>query len=158
MRDPGKLPARLVVDTGILLLPLTREKGWRIARELLRLGEEGSIKLQTGLFNIAEMISVMHRMGYDRSLVLEYASLVYEKLETINNIEYSTWMGVLKAEAVEKKYNIPWGDISSAASALTTESPVVVLDNDPHFKYLAKIAKDLERNIEVLRISSLRPF
>ncbi len=46
-------------------------------------------KLQTGLFNIAEMIPVMHRMGYDRPLVLEYASLVYEKIETINNIEYS---------------------------------------------------------------------
>ena len=104
------------------------------------------------------MISVMHRMGYDRSLILEYASLVYEKLETINDIEYSMWMGILKAEAVRKGYNIPWGDISSAASALTTGSPVVVLDNDPHFKYIVEIVKELKKNIEIVRISHLNKF
>ncbi len=45
-----------------------------------------------------------------------------------------------------------------AASALTTGSPVVVLDNDPHFKYIVEIVKELKKNIEIVRISHLNKF
>ncbi len=68
------------------------------------------------------------------------------------------WMGVLKVEAVGKGYNIPWGDVSSAVSVLTTRNLVVVLDNDPHFKYIVEIVKELKKNIEIVRISCLSKF
>ncbi len=150
-----RLPERIVVDTGILLLPLTREKKWRIARELLRLGEEGSIELGIGLFNIAEMVSVMSRMGYEKTLAIEYASLVCDKLNVIRDTDYSLWMGILKHKSMKKKYNIPWGDLSSASAAISTKSPVLVLDNDEHFTHIKEIVEDLDENLEVLRIGDL---
>jgi len=45
-------------------------------------------------------------------LALKYARLVYEKLEIVKDIRYTTWMSRLRVGAYEHKYNIPWGDIS----------------------------------------------
>jgi len=66
MRGLRNLPSSIAIDTGSLLLPITRERGWNKVRELLE----------------------MHEI--DMELALKYARLVYEKLEIVKDIRYTT--------------------------------------------------------------------
>ena len=66
MRGLRNLPSSIAIDTGPLLLPITRERGWNKVRELLE----------------------MHEI--DMELALKYARLVYEKLEIVKDIRYTT--------------------------------------------------------------------
>ena len=128
MRGLRNLPSSIAIDTGSLLLPITRERGWNKVRELLE----------------------MHEI--DMELVLKYARLVYEKLEIVKDIRYTTWMSTLRVGAYEHKYNIPWGDISSAAVALTLNIPVIVLDEDKHFDHIALVSNKLGRTLQAIHI------
>ena len=89
LRGLRNLPDNIVIDTGPLLLPLTQEQGWDKVRKLLVMHERGEITLHVGLFNIAELISAMHRLGYDMEISLRCATLISEKLNVINNIQYT---------------------------------------------------------------------
>lgn len=128
MRGLRNLPSSIAIDTGPLLLPITRERGWNKVRELLE----------------------MHEI--DMELALKYARLVYEKLEIVKDIRYTTWMSTLRVGAYEHKYNIPWGDISSAAVALTLNIPVIVLDEDKHFDHIALVSNKLGRTLQAIHI------
>ena len=128
MRGLRNLPSSIAIDTGSLLLPITRERGWNKVRELLE----------------------MHEI--DMELALKYARLVYEKLEIVKDIRYTTWMSTLRVGAYEHKYNIPWGDISSAAVALTPNIPVIVLDEDKHFDHIALVSNKLGRTLQAIHI------
>lgn len=128
MRGLRNLPSSIAIDTGSLLLPITRERGWNKVRELLE----------------------MHEI--DMELALKYARLVYEKLEIVKDIRYTTWMSTLRVGAYEHKYNIPWGDISSAAVALTLNIPVIVLDEDKHFDHIALVSNKLGRTLQAIHI------
>lgn len=128
MRGLRNLPSSIAIDTGPLLLPITRERGWNKVRELLE----------------------MHEI--DMELALKYARLVYEKLEIVKDIRYTTWMSTLRVGAYEHKYNIPWGDISSSAVALTLNIQVIVLDEDKHFDHIALVSNKLGRTLQAIHI------
>ena len=155
MRELRSLPDNIVIDTGPLLLPLTREPGWDKVRKLLVMHERGEITLHVGLFNIAELISAMHRLGYDMEISLRYATLVSEKLNVINDIQYTMWMGKLRVGAYQRGYNIPWGDISSAAVAISLNIPVLILDEDKHFDQIMMICNKLGNTIQIIRVKKL---
>ncbi len=152
MRGLRNLPSSIAIDTGPLLLPITRERGWNKVRELLEMHERGEITIYVGLFNICELAYAMYRLGFDMELALKYARLVYEKLEIVKDIRYTTWMSTLRVGAYEHKYNIPWGDISSAAVALTLNIPVIVLDEDKHFDHIALVSNKLGRTLQAIHI------
>ena len=128
MRGLRNLPSSIAIDTGPLLLPITRERGWNKVRELLE----------------------MHEI--DMELALKYARLVYEKLEIVKDIRYTTWMSRIRVGAYEHKYNIPWGDISSSAVALTLNIQVIVLDEDKHFDHIALVSNKLGRTLQAIHI------
>ena len=79
------------------------------------------------------------------------ARLVYEKLEIVKDIRYTTWMSRIRVGAYEHKYNIPWGDISSAV-ALTLNIQVIVLDEDKHFDHIAFVSNKLGRTLQAIHI------
>ena len=155
MKELMNLSNSLVIDTGPLLLPLTREHGWRKVRKLLVMHEEGKVSLYVGLFNLAELIYAMHRLGYETGTSLRYAKLISEKLHVVNNISYMMWMGKLRVEAYRHRYNIPWGDISSTAVAISLDIPVLVLNEDKHFEQLMVICKELGKEIKVIHVNEL---
>jgi len=149
------LPDNIVIDTGPLLLPLTREPGWDKVRKLLVMHERGEITLHVGLFNIAELVSAMHKLGYDMEVSLRYATLISEKMNVINDIQYTMWMGKLRIKAHQRRYNIPWGDLSSAAAAISLDLPVLILDEDKHFDQIMTICNELENPIQIIRVKNL---
>jgi predicted nucleic acid-binding protein len=155
MREPWSLPGSIVIDTGPLLLPLTRELGWDRVRKLLAMHEKGEIHLYIGMFNLAEIVYAAYRLGYSLETSMRYASLVSEKLGIINDARYAMLMGRLRLEAHRHNYNIPWGDISSAAAALSLGTPVLVLDEDTNFTKIAAISNKLGYTIEVIRVKDL---
>ncbi|RLG44157.1 MAG: hypothetical protein DRN78_00545 [Thermoproteota archaeon] len=149
------MPDNIVIDTGPLLLPLTREPGWDKVRKLLVMHERGEITLHVGLFNIAELVSAMHKLGYDMEVSLRYATLISEKMNVINDIQYTMWMGKLRIKAHQRRYNIPWGDLSSAAAAISLDLPVLILDEDKHFDQIMTICNELENPIQIIRVKNL---
>lgn len=155
MRELRSLPDNIVIDTGPLLLPLTREPGWDKVRKLLVMHERGEITLHVGLFNIAELVSAMHKLGYDMEVSLRYATLISEKMNVINDIQYTMWMGKLRIKAHQRRYNIPWGDLSSAAAAISLDLPVLILDEDKHFDQIMTICNELENPIQIIRVKNL---
>lgn len=155
MRETWSLPDSIVIDTGPLLLPLTREQGWDRVRELLAMHEKGEIHLYIGVFNLAEMVYAVHRLGYSVETSMRYASLVSEKLGIVSGVQYVMWMGRLRLEARKHNYNIPWGDISSAAAAISLGIPVLVLNEDTHFTKIAAIGNKLGYTIQVIRVKDL---
>jgi len=155
MRELRSLPDNIVIDTGPLLLPLTREPGWDKVRKLLVMHERGEITLHVGLFNIAELVSAMHKLGYDMEVSLRYATLISEKMNVINDIQYTMWMGKLRIEAHQRRYNIPWGDLSSAAAAISLDLPVLILDEDKHFDQIMTICNELGNPIQIIRVKNL---
>ena len=130
MKELRNSPNNMAIDTGPLLLPLTREPGWDKIMKLLNSHENGEVVLHVGLFNIGELAYAMHRLGYDVDTSLRYAILVSEKLDVIGNLRYAIWMSRLRIGAYELRYNIPWGDISSATVAHLMEIPVIALDEE----------------------------
>ncbi|RLF13967.1 MAG: hypothetical protein DRJ66_06910 [Thermoprotei archaeon] len=155
MRGPKNSLSDIVIDTGPLLLPLTQEPGWNKIKKLLELHEKGKLTIHIGLLNISELIYAMYRLGYDMETSLRYAILVSNRLKVIKDIRYIIWMGRLRVSVHDLKYNIPWGDISSAAAALSMNIPVIVLDEDKHFDEIALICSKLGKSIQVLRIKDL---
>ncbi len=155
MRELRSLPDNIVIDTGPLLLPLTREPGWDKVRKLLVMHERGEITLHVGLFNIAELVSAMHKLGYDMEVSLRYATLISEKMNVINDIQYTMWMGKLRIKAHQRRYNIPWGDLSSAAAAISLDLPVLILDEDKHFDQIMTICNELGNPIQIIRVKNL---
>jgi len=149
------LPRSMAIDTGPLILPITRERGWEKIKKLLAFHERGELTLHVGLFNVVELIYVMHRLGYDVRTTMEYASLILDKLGIVRDDRYVLWMGKLRIEAYRHGYNIPWGDISSAATALTLNIPVIVLDEDKHFNRIIAICRKLGKTIRIVRIKDL---
>ncbi|RLG05946.1 MAG: hypothetical protein DRN68_07830 [Thaumarchaeota archaeon] len=149
------LPSKIVVDTGPLLLPLTREPGWKKIRSLLSLHEREQIKLYIGLFNIGELLHAAHKLGYNYSTATEYAALTSRELEVVANAEYALWMGRIKAEAAKQGYNIPWGNTSTIAAALHLNTPALALNQDKHFNQLAKICSNLGIQVNIIRVKDL---
>ena len=150
MRGLGSLPSNIAIDTGPLLLPVTREPGWDKIKELFAMHERGDLTLCLGLFNIIELIFAMHKLGYHMETSLRYSALIYEKFNVIRSLQYAVWMGKLRAKAYELNYAIPWGDISSAAVAIHMNIPVIVLDEDKHFNQVLTICDKL--NLSLIHI------
>ena len=155
MRELRNSPNNMAIDTGPLLLPLTREPGWDKIMKLLNLHEKGEVVLRVGLFNISELAHAMHRLGYDVDTSLRYAILVSEKLDVIGNLRYAIWMSRLRIGAYELRYKIPWGDISSATVAHLMDIPVIALDEDRHFNQIMTICNKLGKPIQVIRVRDL---
>jgi len=155
LKELKSLPSNIAIDTGPLLLPITREPGWSKIRKLLRMHEEGEVLLHIGLFNISELVYAMLRLGYDMKTSLRYAALIYERLKVIKNSQYATWMGKLRAKAYELNYSIPWGDISSAAVAVYMNIPVLALDKDKHFDKLSTICRKLNKQIQIIHVGEI---
>ena len=145
----------IVIDTGPLLLPLTREYGWDRIRELLIMHEKGEVSLYIGLFNVAELVYILQRLGFDTDVSQKYAKLISERLNIVNTTRYVMWMGKLRVEAYKHGYNIPWGNISSAAAAATLNIPVLVLDEDKHFDRVIVLCKELGRTVEIIHVKEL---
>ena len=152
MRELKSLPSSIAIDTGPLLLPITREPGWDKIRRLLVMHERGVVTLYVGLFNISELSYAMYRLGFDEETALKYSILVSERLNIIKDVQYATWMSKIRIRSYEHGYNIPWGDISSAAVALSLDIPVVALDEDKHFNYIALLGSELGRTIRIIRV------
>ncbi len=151
-----RLPDTFVVDTGPLLLPLTREPGWRDVRRLIRLVENRRVRLLVGLFNLAELLHATRKLGYEEDVALEYARLVARWLDIVDDVGYAVLMGRLRAKVSESDLNVPWGDISSAAAAIHSGSPALALDGDAHFDALAEAASGLNLKLDIVRVGSLR--
>lgn|GEM_PF-1995175 len=149
------LPNNIVIDTWPLLLPLTREPGWDKIRTLLNIHEKGRITLHIGLFNVSELVSAMHKLGFDMKTSLGYATLVYRKLNVVKSLQYALWMGKLKLKTYEHDYTVPWGDISSAAVAVHMNIPVLVLDEDKHFDQLLTICRKLNKQIQIIHVGEI---
>ena len=145
----------MVVDTGPLILPLTREEGWEKVREVLAMHEEGEVVLHVGLFNVGELVSVTRRLGYDLDTSLRYATLVAERLSVVRDVSYAMWMGRLRVEASRLGYNVPWGDLSSVAAAVVLNVPVLALSRDKHFDVLAEVCVSYGASVQVIRVEDL---
>jgi len=117
--------------------------------------EKGGVSLYIGLFNVAELVYILQRFGFDADVSQRYAKLISERLNVINTTRYVMWMGKLRVEAYRHGYNIPWGDISSAAAAVTLNIPVLVLDEDKHFDQVIVLCKELGRAIEIIHVREL---
>jgi len=155
VKELKSLPSNIAIDTGPLLLPVTREPGWDKIRKLLDMHEKGEITLHIGLFNISELISAMYGLGYDVKTSLTYATLIYRRLNIVKDLQYTILMGRLQLKARELKYSIPWGDISSAATALRMKIPVLALDEDKHFNKILMVCNKLNMSIQVVRVKDL---
>ncbi len=46
-------------------------------------------------------------------------------------------------------------DLLSAPAVISTRSLVPILDNDPYFKYIIEIVRDLNADLEVLKIGDI---
>ncbi len=156
MKELRKLSKNIAIDTGPLLLPLTREAGWESVKKILYMHERGELTLHVGLFNIGELASATYKLGFDAETALSYAKLVSEKLSVVEGTSYAMWLGMLRIESYRSKYNIPWGDISSASAALSMNIPVIVLGKDDHFKLLAKLCSNLGKTIRVIKVEDLQ--
>ncbi|MCS7365822.1 MAG: hypothetical protein NDF54_10330 [archaeon GB-1867-035] len=155
MIELRNLPKNLTIDTGPLLLPLTREPGWKNVKNILATHEEGKITLNLGLFNIGELIYAAYRLGYNMETTLEYARLISDKLNIVKDQKYITWMGRLRIESYKHNYNIPWGNISSTSTAITQKTPLLILSRDKHFKQLTKICNKIKKPIKTIHIEKL---
>jgi len=58
-KELKSLPSNIAIDTGSLILPITREPGWCKIRKLLHMHEEGEVMPHIGLFNISEIVYAM---------------------------------------------------------------------------------------------------
>jgi len=147
---------KLVLDTGPFLLTFTDEGGSEKIRSLIKRHENGEAEVSIHPNNLAEgyrVISVIQasrgskfgNQNVDPSYLVRSA---YASLSVIQNEITTINLGKLKM----KYPNKPWGDLSSAALALSlstegTRVPVVILQHERHFSDISEV--------KAIRISEL---
>jgi hypothetical protein len=147
---------RYVLDTGPFLLTFTEEDGSEKIRKIIRAHETGQTEAFIHPNNLAEGYKVISTLQSGKKLKspdknFDPRNIVrsaYATLSVIQNEITTINLGVMKM----KYHNKPWGDLSSAALAisLSTEEkkvPVVILEHERHFG-------DIEE-VRVLRVSEL---
>lgn len=145
----------LVFDAGPFILVFTREKGSDIAREAVLGHQGGELGIYIHPNNLSEAYTVISEMRALKPEIMEkdvdprtVIRSAYATLNVLHDEETTANLGMLKRKYVDR----PWGDLSAASLALRLSDrikvPVVVLDDERHFKDLSEI--------ETVRISDLR--
>lgn len=145
----------LVFDAGPFVLLFTDEVGSDRARKAVIQHEEGKISIYIHPNNLSESYRVIDEIRREKPELLtrdvEPRTVVrsaYSTLNVFQDEKTTINLGRLKAKYRAK----PWGDLSSAALALTLSNkekvPVVILDGEKHFEDLEEVAS--------IRISDLK--
>ncbi len=145
---------RLVFDSGPFLLTFTKEKGSDEARDAISRHERGDFEIYMHPNNLAETYRIisMFRRQSPRLMVKDVkpddvVRAAYANLRVLQNDKVTIKLGFLKLKYPDK----PWGDLSAAALSLALseeeDAPVVILDNERHFKDV--------REVKAIRISEL---
>lgn len=149
------LSRRFVLDAGPFILLFTNEKGSETARKLVLMHEEGKLKLFIHPNNLAEAYRIISKIRTESPEMLikdvEPETVIhsaYATLKVAQDVESTICVGKLMV----KYRNKPWGDISSAALALSMSDEekvaVIILDHERHFKDLIEV--------ESIKISDLK--
>jgi len=146
---------RFVLDAGPFILLFTNEKGSEKARKLVLMHEESELELFIHPNNLAEAYRVISKIRAESPEMLikdvnpeTVIRSAYATLNVAQDDESTIRLGKL----MMKYRNKPWGDLSSAALALSMSNEekvaVIILDNERHFEDIVEV--------ESIRVSDLK--